>query len=432
MKILIAIIVFSIIIIIHELGHFILAKLNGVYVTEFSVGMGPRLLTTVKGETRYSLKLFPFGGSCMMLGEDEDVKDDDRAFGKKSVWARISIIAAGPIFNFILAFILAIFVIGMIGYDPAKVIQVVDNSPTSMAGIQEGDIIKKFDGRTIDFGRDVSFIFQVYPITEKPIEVVYERDGKDYKTTITPVLKETYRLGFTYTPDETEAEIEGLSENSPLANAGLEIGDVITSFNGVTIGSSSDLYNYINDHPITKAPIDIVFKRANEEKTVTVTPELAGTSYYIGLGINLRKQKANPLEVIEYSFKEVKFNITTTIENVAKLIRGKVSTDQIAGPVGVVDVIGSTYDYSKEYGLKMIFVNISSLVIMISANLGVMNLLPFPALDGGRLIFMIIEILRGGKPVPKEKEGMVHMIGFILLMALMVFVLYNDISRLFH
>ena len=136
--------------------------------------------------------------------------------------------------------------------------------------------------------------------------------------------------------------------------------------------------------------------------------------------------------MFEYSFKEVKFNITTTIENVAKLIRGKVSTDQIAGPVGVVDVIGSTYDYSKEYGLKMIFVNISSLVIMISANLGVMNLLPFPALDGGRLIFMIIEILRGGKPVPKEKEGMVHMIGFILLMALMVFVLYNDISRLFH
>ena len=114
------------------------------------------------------------------------------------------------------------------------------------------------------------------------------------------------------------------------------------------------------------------------------------------------------------------------------MIRGKVSTNDLSGPVGLVDTIGNVYENSKQYGFLNVFVSIGSLVIFISANLGVMNLLPIPALDGGRLVFMFLEVIRGGKQIPKEKEGMVHMIGLIALMLLMVFVMFNDIMKLFH
>ena len=136
MSIIIAILVFSVIVIFHELGHFLLAKRNGIAVTEFSLGMGPRLFSKVIGETRYSLKLFPIGGSCMMVGEDDD-DDSQGSFNQASVWARISVVAAGPIFNFILAFIFAMIITSVIGYDPSTVLQVEEGSPAQKAGLQE-------------------------------------------------------------------------------------------------------------------------------------------------------------------------------------------------------------------------------------------------------------------------------------------------------
>ena len=154
MRIVIAVIIFSAIILFHELGHFLLAKKNHVVVTEFSLGMGPRLLSTVKGGTRYSLKLLPLGGSCMMLGEDED-GDGPGSFNAASPWARIAIVAAGPIFNFIMAFLLAVIIVGCVGYVPAEVMQVEKGSPAEEAGLEEGDIIKKFDGYQVDIGNDI-------------------------------------------------------------------------------------------------------------------------------------------------------------------------------------------------------------------------------------------------------------------------------------
>ncbi len=154
MKILIALLVFSVIIIIHELGHFLFAKLNGITVVEFSLGMGTRLLSHEWGGTRYSLKLLPFGGSCMMLGEDED-EDGEGTFGSKSVWARISVIAAGPVFNFLLAFVLSLFIIGNIGYDVPILVGVSEGMPAQEAGLQAGDRITKMNGRSIHVYREV-------------------------------------------------------------------------------------------------------------------------------------------------------------------------------------------------------------------------------------------------------------------------------------
>ena len=141
MGIIIAVILFSAIVLIHELGHFLLAKKNKITVTEFSFGMGPRLVSTVKGGTRYSIKLLPIGGSCAMLGEDMD-EDSQGTFGSASVWSRISVVAAGPIFNFILAFVLAVIIVACLGYAPAQVMDVTEGSAAEQAGLQDGDVIE--------------------------------------------------------------------------------------------------------------------------------------------------------------------------------------------------------------------------------------------------------------------------------------------------
>ena len=191
MKIVVAILILSVIIIIHELGHVLLAKMNGVCVTEFSIGLGPRLVSAKFGETRYSIKLLPFGGSCMMLGEDEE-NDDERAFGKKNVWARISIIAAGPLFNFMLAFLVALFVVGMAGYDPAIITTVKNNSAASKAGLQAGDLITSIDGHKIDVSREYLVHFEFNPMTEAGVSIGYERDGKNYTTVVYPEYKDEF------------------------------------------------------------------------------------------------------------------------------------------------------------------------------------------------------------------------------------------------
>lgn len=342
LKIIIALLIFSLIIVIHEMGHFLLAKKNGIYVTEFSVGMGPRIVSFVKGETRYSLKLFPFGGSCMMLGEDE-ASDDERAFGKKPVWARIAVIAAGPIFNFILAFVLSLFIVGSIGYDAPVIYEVMEGFPAQEAGIQAGDRIVKINNERINLYREISVYVQLNQ--GKKADIVYERDGKRYTATLEPKLDEQ---------------------------------------------SGNYLYGF-----------------------------KSGT-----------RVKGNALTTIKYSAHEVKYWIKLTMKSLEMMIQGKVTKDDVQGPVGMVNMIGDTYEESKSDGAFYVWLNMLNISIWLSANLGVMNLLPLPALDGGRLVFLILEAIRG-KAINQEKEGMVHFVGFMLLMLLMVFVMYNDIRRLF-
>ncbi len=341
MGIVLAILVFGVIVFVHELGHFLLAKANGIRVDEFSIGMGPRLLSWVKGETRYSLKLLPIGGSCMM-GEDED-DTSEGSFNSKSVWARISVVAAGAIFNFILALVFAVVIISFTGYDKPVISGVVEGFPAEEAGMQAGDRIVKMNSKKINLWREVTYYNMFHQ--GETVDLVYERDGEKYEVTITPKKDEdgSYLLGVT----------------SPSAY-----------------------------------------------------------------------EKANVFTAVQYGVYEVKFWICTTLESLKMLITGGVGVDQLSGPVGIVDVVDDTYQQSKEYGALVVFIQMLNIGILLSANLGVMNLLPLPALDGGRLVFLIVEAIRG-KRVPPEKEGIVHGIGMVLLLALMAFVLFNDIKRLF-
>ena len=176
MSIIVAVLVFGMIILIHEFGHFIVAKQCGIGVLEFSIGMGPRLFCVTRGETRYSIKIFPFGGSCMMLGEDENDKDP-RAFNNKSVWARIAVIAAGPVFNFILAFFLALVIIHVAGHDAPRLTGVLDGMPAQEQGLEAGDLITKLNRERVVVYRDITMYMMLHP--SDPVTVEYVRTLKD-------------------------------------------------------------------------------------------------------------------------------------------------------------------------------------------------------------------------------------------------------------
>ena len=342
MGIILAILVFGTIVFVHELGHFLLAKANGIRVDEFSIGMGPRLLSKVKGETRYSLKLFPIGGSCMM-GEDDADDMSEGSFNSKSVWARIAVVAAGAVFNFILAFIFAVIIVGYTGYDEPVISGVVPGFSAEAEGMQAGDRIVKMNGKKINLWREVTYFNMFHP--GETVELVYERDGEKQEVTIVPKQDE-----------------DG--------------------------------------------------------------------NYLLGVTSPAEYKKANVFTALQYGIYEVKFWISTTLESLKMLVTGSVGMEQLSGPVGIVDIVDDTYEQSKSYGIVVVLMQMLNIGILLSANLGVMNLLPLPALDGGRLVFLVIEAIRGKRVAP-DKEGMVHMIGMLLLFALMIFVLFNDIKRIF-
>lgn len=342
MNIIIAILIFGIIIIVHELGHFLIAKKNGIQVDEFCIGLGPTLIGKQIGDTFYSIKLFPFGGACMM-GEDED-RPEQNAFNNKSVWARMAVIFGGPLFNFILAFIFSILLVGMSGVDIPQIYSVENDSPAAQAGLKAGDRLTKVDGRKIHNYREFSYYMYLdYDQGEIPLTI--ERDGVEKEFSVTPAYnqqRKQYLIGVTW------------------------------------------------------------------------------PGY----------QKVGPLKTIEYSFREVGLQIKLTIKSVKMLITRQFGVKDLSGPVGIVKTVGDQYNEAASYGIRVIFLTMVNWIILISANLGVMNLLPLPALDGGRLLFLILEAIFR-KPVPRNLEAAVHTFGLLLLMMLMVFVMYQDITKIF-
>lgn len=426
LNILVAIIIFSVIVVFHELGHFLLAKKNGIEVTEFSLGMGPRLLSTVKGNTRYSLKLFPIGGSCMMVGEDGE-EDGPGSFGHASVWGRISVVAAGPIFNFILAFVFALVITSVMGYDPPKVLSVEENSPAEEAGLQVGDIITSFQGKHISIGRDISLYESLYGMQQDQIKMTVKRDGKKIDLNFKAASEKKYMLGFSYVPDG-EPEITEVFVDGAMMKAGVLAGDVITAVDGTKVSTGEELQTYLGEHPLGENAVTITVSRDGKEKEFTVQPTVR-TQVSTGFVYNLYREKTNFFGVLKYSAVEVRYWISSTIDSLGLLIKGTFRVNDLSGPVGIVDAIGSSVEEAKSEGTVVMWMQMFYWAILLSANLGVMNLLPLPVLDGGRLVFLLIEAVTKKKVNPNI-EGMIHFAGFVLLMALMVFVFMNDIKRL--
>jgi regulator of sigma E protease len=338
-----ALIFFSIIIMIHELGHFLVAKSVGIYAEEFSIGMGPRLLKIPGKETEYSLRLLPIGGFVRFLGEDE-ASTDPRAFNNASVWKRMAVIVSGPVMNFVLAILLfsiAFLSFGVYDTDLPVIEDVISGYPAEQAGLQSGDRILAVGDVDVSGLKDAEAVERIRTyINEngpKPFQVTVERDGQR------PQL------------------------------------EVVPSF------------------------------------------DKDNNRYQLGFYFKVRTRKPGFFEAIGMSFRQTFRFIGLMVVMLKNLIFTGKGLGDVTGPVGIVSEIGR----AAKAGMQQVL----NLGIVITINLGIMNLIPFPALDGGRLTLLIVEGLRG-KPIDRSKEGYFHLIGFVLLMILMVIVTYKDIIRL--
>ncbi|MCI9408303.1 MAG: peptidase [Oscillospiraceae bacterium] len=341
LSILIAAVFFCLIIIIHELGHFTVAKLCGIRVDEFAVGMGPVIFKKQKGDTLYTIRLLPIGGFCAM-GEDEERCTPD-SFRQKPVWARMATIAAGAVMNLVLGFILSLILL-----------------------LVEGGAVS--------------------------------------------------------------TQIVWFAEDAASSRYGLQLGDKITEINGVHIFSVKDItYQLGNDED---GVVDFVVKRdgknvaVNGVKFAVEADKETGKNTLI-YDFKVLKEKVTPANIIPYGFKNAVYYGRIVLMSLRDIIVGKYGLNDLQGPVGIVTVIG---DVTEKSGFDFSF--ILDIATLVTINIGIFNLLPIPALDGGRLVFLLIEAVRR-KALKAETEGMIHFVGFAALMLLMIFVTFNDVKNIF-
>ncbi len=343
--IIIAVLLFGLIISIHEFGHFFTAKLSGIRVNEFAVGMGPKLFGFTRGETDYSLRLFPIGGYCAMEGEDEE-SPDDKAFNNKPVWKRMIVIVAGAFMNIILGLVLMSVIVCQSNLLATNQIAAfTENSKLEAAGAKVGDYIYSVDGYRIRTETDLSFGFG----TADPdsCNIVLVRDGE--KIELNNVKLDSY-------------ESSG------------------------------------------RTAVVIDFKIYGVQKT--------------------------PLRIIKKSVDNTWSMMKMVILSLKGIVTGKYGLNDVSGPVGVAQAITEAASTGLETSVSDAIYNIMTIMALISVNLGVFNLLPFPALDGGRFVFLLIEAVRK-KPVPRKYEAWVNTAGMAILLAFMVVVTCKDIIGIF-
>ncbi|MGI5998714.1 MAG: RIP metalloprotease RseP [Lutispora sp.] len=321
----ISVLVFAAIVMVHEFGHFIVAKLSGIRVEEFAIGMGPKIVGKKKGETLYSLRAIPIGGYCKLTGEDE-ASNDTRAFNNKSLFTRMAVIFFGPLMNFLLAVLIFSLVISQ----STIINEVIEDKPAYTAGMQKGDKIVQINRRQVEDWDSIKQSISSNP--NIPINIVVERDKELKNIIVTPIV-------------ENEAE-------------------------GAIIG-------------------------------ITPSLRIAGMSFKNGINTTVEVSK-------------------TMLDFLVKLFTGRASSDEVSGPVGIIVFINEA--------AKIGFLYLLNLTAFLSLNLGIVNLLPIPALDGGRLLFLFIELIRR-KPIEAEKEGFINFVGFVALMVLAVIIAYKDLIK---
>ena len=331
---------FTVIVVAHEWGHYITAKKYGVLVHEFAVGMGPVIWSKQKGETKYSLRLFPIGGYCSMEEENGE-SNNPRAMASKKPFQKLVIVSAGAIMNFLLACLILIFVTGYKGY-PSNIVETLEpNMPAIEAGLQPGDKVIKMDGVVVENLSDIS---------DKIVD-----NEKEYLLTV---------------------------------------------------------------------------ERGNDQIEIAITSRWMPKEDRARFGFAPQMIHNNILQNIKGGVLWGCEMIVSVMDSFVKLFTGALDMDEVSSIVGVVDKTSEIWDSSMEMeGVGMAISNMMILAAVLSANLAVVNLFPLPALDGGRIIFILIEILRG-RPVSQDKEGFVHFIGFVLLMVLTVILIFKDVMRL--
>lgn len=411
--IVVAILFFGLIIFIHEFGHFIFAKLFGVKVNEFAMGMGPTLLKKKGKETVYALRLFPIGGFVSMEGEEEE-SDDDRAFCKKKVWQRMIIVIAGAAFNILLGVIICGFLVGSETYvGTNRILQFYENAVSnSEGGLQENDKILEIDGKRVFSDYDISFLMQRNG--SGSYHFVVERDGEKVDL---PNVQFAKRTSGNFSYDEN-CVISSLG--AAMKDAGLEDGDKIIEVNGEKIETQQQLIDaigkdedFIIDYKVIRNQGEVEVKQV-KMNTVTV------------FDFSILGEEKNVLNVTVGAVKYAASMSRMVYLSLFDLVRGQYGINDLAGPIGTVSVIS---DIAQSSVSSADWSSLFMMMALITINIGLFNLLPIPALDGGRFFFMLVEFIFR-KPVPPKYENYIHAAGMILLLVFMAFISAADIWKL--
>jgi regulator of sigma E protease len=407
--------VLGVLIFVHELGHFLAARRHGVRVLTFSLGFGPKILKVKRGDTEYCISAVPLGGYVKMAGENpEDPRSGQPdEFLSKTKWQRFQILFAGPAMNIILAVVVTAFVLGMQGVrvpvyadQPALLGSVVAGSPAEKAGLKAGDRIIKVAGDTIATWKDLDIAIGIRR-PNRDLSVVAIRDGQSITTSVRPVAEgkwETTEIGVL--PDANPLIMRIIAGDRAEA-AGLKAGDIILAVNGARMATRPQLIDVISQSG--DKPLDITVRRGDGEVTVTATPEQRGNRGWLGVELSEPTKSFTP-----GPFEAVKLSIEHNIESSGLIFR------TLAGLF-----TGETSVESAQEG----FITLLSLMAMLSINLGILNLMPVPVLDGGHILIMALEGVARRDFSMQVKEKML-LAGFVVLMMLMVTVIYNDLTRI--
>lgn len=424
------IIVLGILIFVHEFGHFIVAKLARVGVLKFSLGLGPRVIGVKKGETEYLLSLFPFGGYVKMVGEspEEELREEEKAksFTHKPVSKRSLIVVAGPVMNLVLAFFLLplIYIIGIqfpaylekkpvIGY-------VLKGSAAERSDIRRGDIVLSIDGKAIKDWEGLEMAIASNP--GRPVDMVIKRGEETLIKVFTPEVSTQRWGGVGGILPFIGPVVGGVAKGFPAEEAGIRVGDTILSIDGIGVDHWADLQQVLQGSGEERT---LLIRRGESSFEVKVKPRWSDEAkiYLIGVSPQYEmviKRYGVLAAVIEGMKRMIDLTILTFIV-LKKLLFGELSIKALGGPIMIAQVAGQ----AAESGLTVFL----SLMASLSLQLGILNLLPIPILDGGYLVFFGLEALRG-KPVSARKMEIAQQIGIALLVLLMVVVTYNDIIRL--
>lgn len=427
--------VLGVLVFIHELGHFLLARWNGVRVLTFSLGFGPKLLKVQRGDTEYCISAIPLGGYVKMAGENPDDPQTgaDDEFLAKSKWQRFQILIAGPLMNLALAVVLLAIVL-LQGADmlafldrPAVVGAVQAGSPAEKAGIMPGDTITRFGTADVRTWEHLDMAVSSRP--EREVEVTVLRGGSEQRLKIRPDLTELntrngarFEVGTIGVLPDVHPSVASLPAGKPAEAAGIKVDDEILAIDGERMVFASQIAQTISKKPSDK-PIEFRIRRAGAEQTIVVTPYKEGDRTMVGLGPRDATRSYQPsfFEAIGMSVQR-NIEMSGLILNTLKdLVTGEASPKQLMGPVGIAQLSGE----SAQAG----WIALLSLMAGISLNLGLLNLMPIPVLDGGHIFIMAIETISRRDFSLQMKEKMLF-VGFVLLMTLMVTVIYNDLTRI--
>lgn len=385
-------------------------------VDEFAIGFGPKIWSKKGKETMYSLRSIPLGGYVALAGEMGE-SDDPRAFANKPIWARILVVVMGATVNIVFALVaIFIMVISAGSYETTTVHQMVENSAGYNAGIQAGDKIVAIDGKKMRVKDDITEYLRKSKLNEVTVTVL--RNGEYLDFNLVPEQQKTGYTGIEFATDSENIylnEISNIQVDSPAVLAGLEKGDKIISINNIATTDPSEISYIAYENPDKELPI--IVDRNGEILNLTITPvcpELL-VRYVIGF---YSAQTTSTGELIYTGFWQSIYQLKAMMTQVIEIFTGQISTKYLSGPIGVAKVINQTTTWD----------DLLTFAVLISMNLGIVNLLPIPPLDGGKIVLLAIEGIRR-KPVSEKVEGALQMVGFAFFIGLTIFVTFNDIVR---